>query len=56
MLTLCIVYLDYVTVISQCSHLLPSHCPWSTLVIIFCTHCKFSSALLRKWTLLKIMQ
>ena len=53
MLTLCIVCLDYVTVISQSSYLLPSHCPWSTLVIISCTHCKFSHALL-KWTLLKI--
>ena len=55
MLTLCIVCLDYVTVISQSSHLLPSHCPWCTLVIISCAHCKFSHALLRnwKWTLLK---
>ena len=49
MLTLCIVCLDYVTVISQSNHLLPSHCPWCTLVIIkfSCTHREFSHALLR---------
>ena len=56
MLTLCIVCLDYVTAISQSSYLLPSHCPWSTLVIISCTHCKLSSALLRSGHCLKIMQ
>ena len=49
MLTLCIVCLDYVTVISQ-SITFPL-----SMVIISCTHCKFSHALLRnrKWTLLK---
>ena len=54
MLTLCIVCLDYVTVISQSNHLLPSHCPWCTLVIISCTHCEFSHSLLRSGHCLKL--
>ena len=50
MLTLYIVCLDYVIVISESSHLLPSHCPWCTLVIISCTHCKFWSGQLQDST------